>query len=391
MGCCCPPKATLTDDEEQRPLQGDKLAAEAVTAYVSGQHTVEAWKKFQEWIGQANTYKLMDNNYSDVRYSGPGFNIVALPDGSVTFPAGCRKYDVPCYGPILDEVMALFAIEAVRQCAADMKIKIPEYKVDTFIKGKMKKVREMCDVAGARSDCTGQNVAAVAALKKFADAFESVNEKDITCIADWKRFVGQHVKVSDWQEKLSFNDVLQNFGFDSTFASTLRSVSFEITDSKTGAKKSTKWEDEGVRWVSKALGGFKPVGCLVDVVNLVFAMMSIDNVEDLKKASDAEARIRKVLRDFCSKVENKAVGGLWIPTHFLHDCESDDMLAWCVLAYIQKLAATDIKVMAQLPTGTDADRVETILNTRLKVDRVFRDSASRNIDPIKQYWQSIDS
>lgn len=364
---------------------------EAVSAYISSQHTVDAWQQFQRWIGQEKMQLLEDNSFSDIRFSGPGFNMVALPEGSSSFPEGCTKYDVSCYGPILDEVMCLFAIQSLRQCANDMKIQIPEYKVDTFLKGKMKKVRDFAEVARQRDDCIGKNAEAVDALKRFADAFETVNESEMICMADWKKFVGQYVVVQEWQEKLSFNDVLQNFGFDDTFANALRQQSLEVKDEKTGATKTSTWENEGVRWVSKALGGFKPVGCLVDVVNLVFAMMSVPDVEEIKKSTDAEAKIKKVLREFCSIVEKKKVKNLWIPTHFVPDCESDDMLAWCVLAYIHKLNGTDLKVLAQLPTAAEADRVEAILKKRLKVDSILRDAASRNIDPIKQYWQAIES
>lgn len=323
--------------------------------------------------------------------------MVALPDGSETFPKECSKYDVPCYGPILDEVMKIFAISEIRQKADEMKIKIPEYKVDTFIKGKMKKVQELANAASQRDDCTGKNAEAVEALKRFADAFANVNEKEMTSMDLWKAFIGKHVVVADWQDKLSFNDVLQNFGFDATFAQSLRQQSLEVTDTKTGATQTTTWEQEGVRWVSKALGGFKPVGCLVDAVNLVFALMGKTNVEEMRKAADAEKQIREVLSTFCGIMEKKHTQHIqWIPTHFMPDCESDDMLAWCLLEYIHKLKGSKLIVKAQLPAVEDADgakemeRVESILKNRLKAE-VFKDDASRNLDPIKQYWKSIDT
>jgi len=282
--------------------------------------------------------------------------------------------------------MTLFKDEAILACAADMRIKIPEYKIDGFLKGKMRNVRDMVEAARARTDCVGPNIDAAIRLKRFADAFESLNDADFKDISDWKKFVGQYVP-SGWEKRLSFDDVLGNFGFEDAFARALRKQTVEVTDGKVGTTQTVTWEHQGLRWVGKSLGGFKPAGCLTDVVNLVFAMKGYTPAQI--DAGLSATDIGRVIRQF-TQHDLRDSTKLWVPTHLLVDCESDDMLAWCVVETINKLNRTQLAVLAQLPEDSEADRIQEFLSSRMGRNViVFRDPQSRNMKALSQYWAPI--
>lgn len=345
--------------------------------YMSGQHTQAAWNACQEWLESGVPAA------SEIRASTPPFNLPELPSGKVSFPAGCQKINVPVYGGILDEVMTLFDIEDVRACATDLKIRIPEYKIDTFLKGQMPHVREMVEAATARTDCDSKNRKAAQKLKAFADDFEKVKDEDFKSLSDWKKFVETHVPLG-WEDRLSFDEVLGNFGFDAAFASALRQQTVEVKHSKDATDQTVTWQHYGVRWVAKSLCGYKPVGCLTDVVNLVFAMMGYSPAEI--EAGLSETRIREIIRQFARDEKDRKE--LWVPTHLVLDCESDDMLGWCLVERMHRRAGTKLSVLAQLPEESQADGIEEFLKGKCKV---FRDPDSRNIKAISQYWKPIVS
>lgn len=349
--------------------------------FVSGQQTPAAWRACQNWLDDI----IGVPQASEIRASTPPFNLPELVSGRASFPRDSQNFNVPCYGGILDEVMKIFDNEHVRACANDLGIRIPEYKIDTFLQGKMSLVREMAEAAAARVDCHVQNRHAAQRMKAFADAFESLQDADFQSVSDWKQFVEQHVALG-WEQRLSFDDVLANFGFDSVFASALRQQLVEVHDAKAGVTQSIPWEYQGVRWVAKALCGYKPVGCLTDVVNLVFVMLGHSPAEI--NAGLSETRIRDVIRQFAC--DEGSLEKLWVPTHLVCDCESDDMLVWCIVESIHRRAGSHLSVLAQLPEEADADRIEAILSRRFRCT-VFRDADSRNIKAVNQYWSSIPS
>ena len=63
------------------------------------------------------------------------------------------------------------------------------------------------------------------------------------------------------------------FGFDAATAKALREHKHETKDPKTGEVEVKKLEEFSVRWLSKGLGAYGPVGCLGDAVNLVLALL----------------------------------------------------------------------------------------------------------------------
>merc|ERR1712100_28117 len=119
----------------------------------------------------------------DVRISACRFNAKSA-ESLASLPSGVLKFDVPCYGAIFDAVMQLFAIENVAHCAKKMKIKIPEYRIDTFLQGKVENIKEMVAAARARPDCTGKNLEAANNLEKFANDFAALDEKKYTNMSD---------------------------------------------------------------------------------------------------------------------------------------------------------------------------------------------------------------
>lgn len=348
--------------------------------FISGQHTAWAWRVCKAVFKQLNAPLPPDGA---TYVSAPPFNLPELPEGSESFPKEYRQLNVPCYGGILDEIMELFKDSDFLRCAREMRVKIPEYKIDSFLKGKMEIVREMVEAAKARSDCNDQNTQAAERLKAFADAFECINDADFQNLNDWNRFMNDHVGA-DWRMKLSFEKVLSNFGFDDEFASALRQQTTEERDDKLGTTQTVTWEYQGLRWVSKAMTGFKPAGCLTDVVNLVFAMKRY-NPSDVE-AGITESKIIEVIKEFRSEVNDPTK--LWVPTHLIVDCESDDMLAWCLVKSIHERTKTQPSVIAQLPTDEEANSIAQHLEHDPRC-KILRDPESRNMKALSQYWSFL--
>lgn len=355
--------------------------------FICGQHTEAAWTICKEWFKEDG---IPVPGATASSCSTPPFNVPELPKGSASFPDDFKQLNVPCYGGILDEVMTLFDDKKFKACAARMKIKIPEYKIDSFLKGKMRDVRAMLLAARELPGFRGKNEAAADKLEAFADAFENIKDDKFKAHVDWTEFMAKHVS-GKWESKLSFDDVLSNFGFEDKFAKALREKATEVKDEKQGTTQTVTWQHQGLRWVSKAMTGFKPAGCLTDVVNLVFAMEGYSQADvkwvekDVEKGL-TEAQIKDVIRTFRQRQESgykKPDSKLWVPTHMMVDCESDDMLAWCLVESIKKP-----KVLVQLPIESKADNIEKFL-CKSSDCKVFRDPGSRNMKALEGYWSFV--
>merc|ERR550537_1389576 len=101
---------------------------------------------------------------------------------------------------------------------------------------------------------------------------------------------------------------------------------------KNGEEETTTYEQFGLRWLAKALTGFKPDGCLTDVVNLIYAMMG-----DPPEKDQTEQDVMRTLEDFKKRLASNGRSGfqdLWIPDKLVHDAESDDMLVWLLLRHV---------------------------------------------------------
>ena len=91
----------------------------------------------------------------------------------------------------------------------------------------------------------------------------------------------------------------------------------------------------------------------------------------------------------------------WVPSHLMHDCENDDMLAWLLLLYIHKKRGTTLRKRMQLPMEAirdeDGHKVTAILCAKkitppvnLESD-IFYDEDATNWDAIKLHHLSGDS
>jgi len=110
-------------------------------------------------------------------------------------------------------------------------------------------------------------------LEGFLDAFACL--KEIPSSAAWKDFVSHHVVRDDWEQRLHFDHLLSCFGFEDSFARTLRQQTVESIEPKTQEVETACLEQYSLRWLGKMLNAYRPKGVLTDVVNLVFAMMSL--------------------------------------------------------------------------------------------------------------------
>ena len=93
-----------------------------------------------------------------------------------------------------------------------------------------------------------------------------------------------------------------------------------------------------------------------------------------------------VLAHFGHKLKNNQISDLWVPSHLVHDSETDDMLAWLLLDYIHSLRGTQLSVLIQMPPDPELNGIVQSLKSRPKV-QVFVDPKSRNKDSVKEYWQ----
>jgi len=126
------------------------------------------------------------------------------------------------------------------------------------------------------------------------------------------------------------------------------------------------------------------------------------SLEQPKEASEHEA-IKAILK-FKEHLDSKNFGNLWVPTHLVHDAESDDSLSWLLLERMHRIIeeeqgkSSKLKVLIQLPSdpGKDKktgqpiiDEVATFLSKeqakRCDV-QIFRDESSSNGKAVASTW-----
>lgn len=168
--------------------------------------------------------------------------------------------------------------------------------------------------------------------------------------------------------------MLSNFGVDDDTARAIRA--HEITEEKDGKKDTNTLEQHSLRWLGKALVGFKPKGCLTDLVNLLFAMERKEPKKDMP-----EREIVQTIKDVHQKIKKltEQPQALWIPDILLHDAENDDMLCWVLLDFIRDtLKLEPLEVHIQLP---DSDKFEGLVDGWKKLGEhvtAFKDVNSQN-------------
>ena len=194
---------------------------------------------------------LLADPIHSCKASLPPFNV--RQELNWTQGPGLVGFNVPVFGlEIPGAIMKLLALSEVRQLAAEMRVAIPQYTVDSFVQNKARvKARAIVEVAKQRADCTsGENAEAVAKLEGFLDAFEVVSAADIQGIDEWMDFVGKYA-APGWQDRLHFDHLLGNFGFMAQTARELQRHRYESTNGK-GETEVQELEQYGLRWLSKA-------------------------------------------------------------------------------------------------------------------------------------------
>mmetsp|Transcript_88748 Transcript_88748/g.162684 ORF Transcript_88748/g.162684 Transcript_88748/m.162684 type:complete len:446 (+) Transcript_88748:136-1473(+) len=341
----------------------------------SGHQTTSFIKyRSQEW-GPKVCGKDYDENSLSIKASMPPFNNslkLALPKTLV-------EYNVPNYGPnIGNAIMGIFGTDDMRDLSAKVRAPIPRYTLNSFIQGKMTKVHDMIREARKRDDCTGANATAIDKLEEFTKAFQALKTSDMTCLEDWTRFVETYV-AKGWEHRLHFDHLMQNFGYEEKSAKELQQTKIIASDGK-----EVTLETHGFRWLSKAFAAYGPKGCLTDVVNLIFAMGKYIPTETL---SD-EKQITEFIRDFHGNLNSSAFDKFWVPTHFVHDAEADDMLCWLLLEHVHKRMGTTMEVLVQLPSDESMDRLAEVFEKNERCT-VCRDPDSRNCEQVKHAFPDL--
>jgi len=336
--------------------------------FCSNQHTEEAKLRRAQWL---------EGTAESVKVSAPPFNTrlgIALPDGTV-------ELNIATFGVKLPRViMKFFESEELMQLSQELQIPIPRYALDSFVQKKMPKVMDLVrEARKPEANLNQENLDAVARLEKFCLGFEALDRTTIAGPLAFKEFVEQHVKAG-WEDQLHFDSVLvANFGFDKSASDWLRKAEISVLEKDKEVQVSL--EHHAVRWLAKAFRGYGPVGCLTDVVNLVYAMLG--RPQPLEASEDAAIEVMQAFQD---RLSRKDFAGLWIPTHLVHDAESDDALSWLLLEHIHKLNNTRLEVLIQLPADEKLDSVASFLKSHSAGVQVFRDKDSTNGKAVSGTW-----
>merc|ERR1719265_1966094 len=120
----------------------------------------------------------------------------------------------------------------------------------------------------------------VTRLENFAKGFSGIDGKKISGPAEFEDFVHKHVSPG-WEDRLHFDHVLGMFGFTKAVSDKIRAMKIKVQE-KDGEIDVTL-EHHALRWLTKAFRGYGPVGCLTDMVNLVYAVLKM---EQPKEASE---------------------------------------------------------------------------------------------------------
>jgi len=338
-----------------------------VILFQSHQQTSIAYDEWHRW--------LRGREPESLKVSLPPFNVPQTITMSYNLNKSMTKsYNVPTFGVMIPKaIMPLFESEEIKAMAKELNITIPKYMLDVFVQKKMFKVKILVQAA---RDLGGWEEQADK-LERFATAFENLAVAEVPGPDEWKSFVEQHV-AEGWESRLHFDHVLQNFGFDDDAAKKLRGTKYAETDGKTGEVTTHDLETFAFRWLGKAFSGYSVKGCLTDVVNLVFAMAELD--DDGTDPKDLlESQIADKITAVVTKVNRGDLSGLWVPTHIVHDSESDDLLCWLLLEQIHKTLGSDLQVLVQFPPSGAADLHGYVqkMSERKNVT-FFRDRDSKN-------------
>ena len=395
---------------------------EVATMFATNQQTYYAMQQTRLWLAlkEVESWKI----------SMPPFN---RPQAGMQLDENSHLYNVPVFGlRIPKALMALFDMQGVKDLAGELGVKLPTYTISKAVQDKMYKVRLLVSKARERSDCqAGQNADAVGRLEGFLDGFVQLRASDIAGPEAWVEWVCTYTVARDWTARLEFSALLSNFGFDERAAKALQITEIEDVQDDGSTKlvspcsnfcrsapfshtsrhslpaarpmacytsfprcvrrvsvalphaPQVKLEQYSLRWLSKAMAGYMESGYLTDVANLVFAMNGAPPSD-----KPTEMGVVKVIEEVISKLAAHSWSELWIPTDFVHDAESDDILAWLLLRHIHKCRGTSLQVLVQLPTPKPEYPELEQFDLLFKAHdcETFRDPSSRNANAIKHTY-----
>ena len=298
--------------------------------FQSHQQTEVAFDVWNRW--------LRGREPESIKVSLPPFNKRGVP-----LPQGAKEVNVPVFGAAIPkEIMKCFEGKEIKEHAKELGVNIPGYKLQSFVQGKMFKVKVLVQAARDLGTCDEP----ADKLEAFVEAFETLTPEEVPDPVAWKRFVEQHVALG-WERRLHFDHVLQNFGFDDATAKKLRKTLHKETDQKTNEETSTDLETYAFRWLGKAFTGYNVTGCLTDVANLLFAMDQQHSDPKEGEANLGELEVADTLSRVVEKVTKGNLAGLWVPTHLVHDSETDDLLCWLLLEHIHRELGSELEVLVQ--------------------------------------------
>jgi hypothetical protein len=330
---------------------------------VSLQLTKAAQEQQEIWLGAPIPR-------SSVKASAPPFN----NPQKIDLESSLTPIDVPVFGPSIPRAaMSIFKHPEMCRLAEELALTIPKDKLNTFVQAKMGKVHEMIKAAREEPDLAEGQGAALNKLESFAKEFEALAPADVPDLNAWDAFLGKHVGKG-WEQRLHFDSILGNFGFEEEAATKLRKMCYVWPDGE-----KVPFEQHALRWLSKAFAAFGPAGTVTDIVNLAFGMMSAPT------ARIDEGNVVDIVGRFGQKIASKDFQDLWIPTHFAMDAETDDSLCWLILEYIHRARGSKLNLMVQLPTDPVVDGLATDL-TKAGIGKILRDPDSANTNAIKKYW-----
>jgi len=362
---------TNDDEEGGMPGMSPQESQPSIVVFWSNHQTPGSRDERLAWMARvlAKDVGAVDEEKMSIKASLPPFNI----SKDVEMPSSVSSINVPVYGPnIPNSVIRLFETSEMRDLAKSVSCRIPSYTLNKIVQGKMEKVLDLVNVARSLEDIAQRNGAAIDKLESFAKDLQDLKPSDITDVSAWSTFVNKYAS-NGWAQKLHFDHLLDNFGFDKLASDVLRQSKYTYPDGE-----QMTFENHAFRWLSKALAAYGVEGCLTDVVNLVFAMMGIET-----KETD-EGKVAAHLDHFRDNVlAKKDFSKLWVPSYFVMDAEVDDSLAWVILKYVHGARGTTLQTFVQLPIEEEIDQIAATLK---KMDHVyvFRDPEAKNQKAVMQ-------
>lgn len=359
-----------------KPSRAHDSFNDPVKLFCSNQQTEEALRIRELWLG--------DLQIDSVKTSVPPFNVRL----NLGWPADWEpvNYNIATFGVKLPRVvMDLFETEEMQRLSKTpgKEIPIPKYALDTFVQKKMVKVHEL--VAECRKPEAGMDadsLKSVTKLEAFAKGFAGIDAKKISGPKEFEEFVHKHV-APGWEDKLHFDHVLGMFGFTKEVSDKIRGMTIKVQEKD--QEVDVTLEHHALRWLTKAFRGYGPVGCLTDFVNLVYA---VQKMEQPKEAS--EEAVMVAVKKLQGKMNSNDLSDLWIPTHLVHDAESDDALSWLLLLRLHELQKTRfLEVLIQTPLDATADETAQLLKNHGTNVQVFRDKDSSNAKAVINAWSKI--